>query len=100
MKPKTKKEKKFIIKYCPRCKSEDVAIAIGERVGVWQCRKCKYKGIDFTEKELSEEEYLAYLDKQGFELGEIGEPETVLDKDEKKSYKDILREKLARGEKI
>jgi transposase-like protein len=80
MKPKAKKEKKYMIRYCPRCKSEDVAMALGERIGTWECKKCKYKGIDFSEKELSEEEYLDYLDKQGFELNEIGEPKTIQEK--------------------
>ena len=104
-KGKESKEKTFNVEYCPKCKSFDVAIALGAKLGTWECKKCKYKG-DFPKKEMSEEEYLEYLDKQGVEMPELGEPQTfkgVDDKSagaEKKSYKDILRERLARGEKI
>ena len=93
------KEKKFKIKLCPECSSDNVSIVVG-KPGLWECKTCKYVGKTIVEKELSEDEYFEYLDKKGEEFPELGEPETVEDKSEKKSYKDILREKLARGEKI
>jgi ribosomal protein L37AE/L43A len=99
------KEKTFNVEYCPKCKSFDVAIALGAKLGTWECKKCKYKGTGFPKKEMNEDEYFEYLDKQGVEMPELGEPQTVKGVDdksqgEKKSYKDILRERLARGEKI
>ena len=103
MKPKkTKetKEKKFKVKLCPKCNSDDVGIAIGGKFGTWECRKCGYRGAGFIEKEMTEEEYFDYLDKKGEEFPELGEPETVEEIGAKKSYKDILKEKVARGEDI
>lgn len=96
---KQTKEKTFKIKICPECNSDNVSVVIG-KPGLWECKDCKYAGRIITEKEMSEEEYFEYLDKKGEEFPELGEPETVEDISEKKSYKDILREKLARSEKI
>jgi len=50
---KKKEGKTFNIRECPKCKSDDVGVVIGE-VGTWQCRKCGHKGKDFIEKELTE----------------------------------------------
>jgi len=103
MKPKKEKpakEKTFKVKLCPKCNSDDVSIAVGGKIGMWECRKCGYRGAGFIEKEMSEEEYFDYLDSKDIEMPELGAPETVEDKSEKKSYKDILRERVARGEKI
>lgn len=94
------KEKKFKVKLCPKCKSDDIGLAIGGNVGLWECRKCGYRGVGIIEKEMTENEYFNYLDSKGVELPELGEPETVEDKSGKKSYKDLLRERVARGEKI
>jgi hypothetical protein len=96
---KQTKEKKFKIKICPTCKSDEVSVVIG-KPGMWECHSCKYKGKEIAEKEMSEDEYFAYLDSKGEEFPELTEPETVEEIGAKKSYKDILREKLARGEKI
>lgn len=59
--------KTFKIKKCPDCGSENVGVVLvgqeGRAVKDWECRKCKWKGEDVDEIELSEEEFLAHLDK-------------------------------------
>ena len=103
MKPKKTsktKEKKFVLKLCPKCNSDDVGVVIGGQMGMWECRKCGFRGPSLLEKEMNEDEYFEYLDNKGMDLPELGEPETVEEKGAKKSYKDILRERVARGEKI
>jgi transcription elongation factor Elf1 len=89
------KEKKFKLRFCPKCESSDVEVPLGAKPGIWHCKSCDYKGENFVEKEVSEEEFLAHFDVG--EDFEFGEPETV---EEKKSHKEMLKEKLARGEKI
>ena len=64
---KTKKEKTFKIRKCPKCSSEDVGVVIGEN-GVWECHKCKWKGRDIKEEELTEEEFMKHLDEKGEEI--------------------------------
>ena len=80
-KPKTKKSghcsvspkalnsggKTFKIRECPKCNNDDVAVVIGQ-VGMWECKKCKWKGIDIVEKELTEDEFMKYLDEKGEEV--------------------------------
>ena len=65
------KEKKtgktFKIKECPKCKSDDVNVVIGEN-GIWECHKCSWKGEDIIEKELNEDEFMKYLDDKGEEV--------------------------------
>lgn len=103
MKPKkTKdtKEKKFNVRLCPKCKSDEVVVAIGQKIGTWECKKCGFKGTAFEVKEMNEDEYFEYLDNKGMDLPELGEPETVEEIGAKKSYKEILKERVARGEKI
>jgi hypothetical protein len=98
MKPKkTVKEKTFKVRFCPKCKSDDVCILIGGEFGMWECKSCKFQGKNFQVKELNEEEYFDYLDKKGVEMPELGEPETV---EEKKSHKDMLKEKMKKGEEL
>ncbi len=95
IKKTAKKSKKYKLKFCPKCGSKDVEVPLGAKQGIWHCKSCDYKGGDFIEKEVSEEEFLAQ-----FDVGEdidLGEPKTV---EEKKSHKEILKEKLARGEKV
>lgn len=54
-----KKEKKFKIKRCPKCKSDEVRVVLGEESkGEWQCNKCGWSGKDIEEIEISEEELL------------------------------------------
>lgn len=94
---KSSKEKKFIVRFCPKCKSDNVRVAIGAKVGMWDCGDCGFRGPSFPEKEMNEEEYFNYLDEKGMELPELGEPETV---EEKKSHKEMLKEKLKNEEEI
>ena len=62
----TKKEagKTFNIRECPKCGSDEVGVVIGES-GFWECRKCKWKGTEIKEKELTEDELMEYLDSKG-----------------------------------
>ena len=70
-----KKEKKtgktFNIRECPKCGSDDVGVVISgsdsEEGGgkEWECHKCKWKGRDVIEKELTEDGLMKYLDSRG-----------------------------------
>lgn len=59
--------KTFKIRRCFKCNSDDVGVVLGE-VGIWECKKCGYKGRDVKEEELSESEFMKYLDKKGEEV--------------------------------
>jgi len=63
-KPKKKKGKTFKVRRCPECNSDDVGVVIGE-VGLWECRKCNWKGTKVNEEELDEDEFMKYLDDKG-----------------------------------
>lgn len=61
-----KKEKKFKLRLCPKCNSDDVSVVVGmEKKGEWQCNKCKWTGKNIKEKVLGEEEFMKYLDEKG-----------------------------------
>ncbi len=64
---KKQKTKTFKLRRCPECNSEDVGVVIGEN-GIWECKKCKWKGRDIKENELNEEEFMKYLDEKGEEV--------------------------------
>jgi ribosomal protein L37AE/L43A len=58
-----KKGKTFKLKRCPECGSDNVSVVVErEAKGMWECRKCKWKGTNIKEDELSEEEFMKYLD--------------------------------------
>jgi len=67
-KPK-KKGKTFKIRECPKCSSDDVGIVLGGVEGKgskgWECHKCKWSGSNVNEKELTEDEFMKYLDTKG-----------------------------------
>jgi hypothetical protein len=69
-----KSGKTFKIRECPKCKSNDVGVVLSnsdaEEGGgkEWECRKCKWKGADINEKELTEDEFMKYLDDKGEEV--------------------------------
>jgi ribosomal protein L37AE/L43A len=62
-----KSGKTFKIRECPKCGSDGVAVVIGE-VGMWECKKCRWKGVGVVEKELTENEFMKYLDEKGEEV--------------------------------
>ncbi len=76
IKTKKKDEKTFKVRECPKCGSDDVGIVLSgsdseeeSNTGKeWQCHKCKWKGYDVVEKELTEEELMKYMDKKGEEV--------------------------------
>ena len=77
--------KVFKIRECPKCGSDDVNVILtgesdedeplatssaisqskGKGIGEWECKKCKWTGVDIVEKELTEEELMKYLDERG-----------------------------------
>lgn len=73
-KPAEKKAagKTFRLRRCPKCKSDKVTVVLtgeeGKGTGEWECRKCGWKGRDIREEELSEEDFMKYLDEQGAEV--------------------------------
>jgi len=71
---KKKTGKTFRIRECPKCGSDDVGLVLSnsdsEEGGgkEWECHKCKWKGKSINEKELTEDEFMAYLDNKGEEV--------------------------------
>ncbi len=69
-----KSGKIFKLRRCPKCKSDDVGIVLSgsdsEDGGgkEWECRKCKWKGANINEQELTEDEFMKYLDEKGEEV--------------------------------
>jgi ribosomal protein L37AE/L43A len=71
-KPKTKKTKKqvdsekiFKIKKCPECGNKEIKVVVGEKVkGLWKCNKCNWKGKKIDTEEVSEEEFIKYLENK------------------------------------
>ncbi|MEK6895516.1 MAG: hypothetical protein AABX48_03265 [Nanoarchaeota archaeon] len=60
--------KTFRVRICPKCKSDKVRVVLngeeGKGSGEWECKNCKWKGRSTEEKELSEDQFLEYLDKE------------------------------------
>ena len=73
---KKKSGKTFRIRVCPKCKSDEVGIVLSnsdsEEAGNtgkdWECRKCGWRGSGIEQKELSEDEFMKYLDEKGEEV--------------------------------
>jgi hypothetical protein len=72
---KTKKkvtEKTFKIRVCPECGSDTVGVVLtgeeGRGTREWECKKCDWAGVDVGEKELTEDEFMKYLDEKGEEI--------------------------------
>ncbi len=69
---KKKDEKTFRLRVCPNCDSDEVGVVLtGEEEknkGEWECRKCKWIGKNIVEKELSEDEFMKFLDDKGEEV--------------------------------
>ncbi|MCK5624283.1 hypothetical protein KAI04_00385 [Candidatus Pacearchaeota archaeon] len=74
VKSEKKTGKTFKIRECPKCGSDDVGLVLSnsdaEQGGgkEWECRKCKWIGSDINEKELTEDEFMKYLDEKGEEV--------------------------------
>ncbi|MFH1787738.1 MAG: hypothetical protein ABH811_03035 [archaeon] len=72
-----KKEGKLIkIRECSNCGSDDVGIVLSESDSEeesntgkeWECHKCDWKGSNIIKKELTEDEFMKYLDEKGEEV--------------------------------
>ena len=76
IKKEKKSRKTFRVRKCPECGSDDVGIVLSNmdseeetRTGKeWECHKCKWKGKDIQEEELTEDEFMKYLDEKGEEV--------------------------------
>ena len=74
VKSEKKKGKIFKIKVCPKCGSYDVGLVLSNSDSEtgggkeWECKKCKWKGKNIAEKELTEDEFMKYLDERGEEV--------------------------------
>ena len=38
-----------MVKICPKCGNADIEMVAGGQVGIWQCKKCKFRGSIFPE---------------------------------------------------
>jgi len=72
IKTKKKPGKTFKIRECPKCGSDNVSVVLTGEEGKgsrgWECHKCKWTGAAIVEKELDEDELMAYMDKKGEEV--------------------------------
>ncbi len=73
IKSKKKAEgKTFKIRKCPKCGSNKVNVVLtgeeGKGTREWECKKCKWHGKNIEEDELTEDEFMKYLDEQGEEV--------------------------------
>ena len=88
IKEKKKDGKVFKIRKCPKCGSDKVQVVLtGEEgsdedeilstsskrgqskgAGEWECKKCKWAGTNVKMDEVSEEEFMKYLDESGVEV--------------------------------
>ncbi|HTY43962.1 MAG TPA: hypothetical protein VMC80_01855 [Patescibacteria group bacterium] len=66
---KKKEGKTFKVKKCPECGSNNVNVVLtgeeGKSAKEWECKKCKWKGKEIEEEELTEDEFMKYLDEKG-----------------------------------
>jgi hypothetical protein len=66
--------KTFKVRRCPECKSDEVKLVLSnsdsEQGGGkdWECSKCKWVGPQVNEDELTEDEFMKYLDEKGEEV--------------------------------
>jgi len=40
------------VKFCPKCKSKEIELVIGGQIGLYECKRCRYGGSIFPEKEI------------------------------------------------
>ncbi len=70
-KQKVKKEpdKVFKIRMCPKCGSDEVNVIVGgDLKGGWKCKKCGWKGMEIKNQEVTEDEFMEYLDRKNIDL--------------------------------
>ena len=87
IKSKKKDGKIFKIRKCPKCGSYKVQVVLtgeleseipsdssksqikeGKGSGEWECKKCKWTGRNVSMEEVSEDEFMKYLDEKGEEV--------------------------------
>jgi len=74
IKTEKKKGKTFKVRRCPKCNSEAVGLVLSNSEGEegggkeWECKKCKWKGLEAKEEELTEDGFMKYLDEKGEEV--------------------------------
>lgn len=89
--PKKGTKKVFKLRLCPKCGSDEVSVSLGKEKGKeWTCKKCKWAGTNIKEKNVTEDEFMEYLDKKGESLPD----ETELKKDFKKTIESSDSEDL------
>tara|TARA_Y100000034_G_scaffold46620_1_gene57315 strand:+ start:293 stop:454 length:162 start_codon:yes stop_codon:yes gene_type:complete len=42
------------VKFCPKCKDNDLIMVAGGQMGMWECKKCGYRSSIFPEKEVKQ----------------------------------------------
>jgi hypothetical protein len=71
-KKKSAEGKVFKLRLCPKCGSDSVMVVLtgeeGKGAKEWECKKCKWTGKNIEEKEVTEDEFMEYLDKKGEEV--------------------------------
>jgi len=71
-KKKAKEGKIFKVRRCPKCDSDKISVVLGfdegKGRGEWECKNCGWIGKNVNEEELSEEEFMKYLDEKGEEV--------------------------------
>jgi DNA-directed RNA polymerase subunit M/transcription elongation factor TFIIS len=75
-KKKKAEQKTFKIRECPKCGSDDVGLVLSNMDSEeesntgkeWECHKCGWKGKNVVQKELTEDEFMKYLDEKGEEV--------------------------------
>lgn len=76
IKKEKKQERVFKIRECPKCGSDDVGLVLSNMDSEeesntgkqWECHKCKWTGSEVVQKELTEDEFMKYLDEKGEEV--------------------------------
>jgi hypothetical protein len=69
---KKAESKTFKVRKCPKCGGDNVNVVLtgeeGKGAKEWECRKCKWTGKNIKEEELTEDEFMKYLDEKGEEV--------------------------------
>ena len=71
---KKKSGKTFNLRRCPECGSDEVSVVLSGKDSEegggkeWECRKCSWVGSNINEEELTEEEFMKYLDSKDEEV--------------------------------